>query len=428
VSIDITTSARAAATSAQDQKKAIDARLLLTLALLSAAAPFAMDLYLPAFPAMVADLGTSATGVQLSLTAFLIGASLGQVAFGPFSDRVGRRQPLLWGTAVYVLASAASALAPTVALLAGARLVQGFAGAAGMVIGRAIISDLAHGREAARAFSLMMLVGGVAPVVAPVAGSLLVTPIGWRGLLWIVAALGVAALVCSFLFIRESRPASLPAARTQATAQSGLRTLLRRRFLGNALAFAFAFGTMIAYISASPFLYQELMGLSQVEYGIAFALNALVLAATSGLAARLTSRFPTVGLARFGLLTNLGAIVAIGLLAVARVPMLWLALPILVAVGALGFVLGNVTALALGEVPEAAGLGSAVLGLLQFGLAGAIAPLVSIGDGTSVLPLAAVMLGSSIVANLAFVVAGARRRDVRDEARLQASSQASASA
>lgn len=402
----------------------INARLLVTLALLASAAPFAMDLYLPAFPTMVTELSTSATGVQLSLTAFLIGAALGQATFGPLSDRIGRRGPLLWGTACYVIASAAAAVAPSVPLLVAARLAQGLSGAAGMVIGRAVITDLARGREAARAFSLMMLVGGVAPVLAPVAGSLLTASIGWRGLLWIVAALGAASLVASLLFVRETRPPEVRAADATSTRRGdGLRGLWQRRFLGNALAFAFAFGTMIAYISASPFLYQDLMGMSEFEYGVVFGLNALALTITGGVSARLTARFPAVWLARTGLLANLGAIVVIALLVVTGAPLLWLSVPIAVAVGALGFVLGNVTALALDQVPRSAGLGSAVLGLLQYTLAGVIAPLVSLGGGASALPLAATMLGASVLANLAFIAAGRGFERVQDSALPQRSLQ-----
>ncbi|MGC3992869.1 MAG: multidrug effflux MFS transporter [Propionicimonas sp.] len=382
--------------------------LLVTLALLAAAAPFAMDLYLPAFPSMVGDLSTTATGVQLSLTAFMIGAGLGQVTFGPLSDRVGRLRPLLWGTAIYVVASAAAALAPTVVLLVAARLVQGFAGAAGMVIGRAVISDLARGQAAARAFSLMMLVGGVAPVVAPVAGSLLTGVIGWRGLLWIVAGLGAVSLVASVVFIRETLPAATREHRRATQASPGVGVLLNRRFLGNALAFAFAFATMIAYISASPFLFQDLMGMSEVTYGLVFGLNALVLMVTGGLSARLAGRFHAVQLARTGLLANLGAVVAIAALVITGAPLMWLLAPILVAVASLGFVLGNTTALALDQVAGATGLGSAALGLIQFGLAGIVAPLVSIAGTATVVPLAATMLVASLAANLAFHLAGHR--------------------
>lgn len=362
-----------------------------------------MDLYLPAFPSMMNELATTATGVQLSLTAFLVGAGAGHLLFGPLSDRVGRRWPLLLGTAIYVLASAATSFAPTVPLLVGARLLQGVSGAAGMVIGRAVIADLARGREAARAFSLMMLVGGVAPVVAPLAGSLLSGTIGWRGLLWIVTGLGVVSLIASALFVPETRPSVGRIAGPRPTQGSG--SLLRRGFVGNALAFAFGFGTLIAYISASPFLYQNLMGLSEWQYGVVFGLNALVLTVVGGYSARLARRRAPGGLARIGLLINLAGSAAIAVLALLGVPPLWLTIPILVAVGSLGLVLGNTTALALDHVRDISGVGSAVLGLLQFGIAGVVAPLVGLGGAATAVPLALTMVTAAGIANLSLLAA-----------------------
>ena len=167
----------------------VSGRLLLVLALLACLAPFATDLYLPAFPTMTEELGTDATRVQLTLTAFLLGTGAGQLIFGPLSDRMGRLRPLLIGTSICVVASVAAALAPTISVLIVARLVQGLSGAAGMVIGRAIISDLATGPTATRALSLMMTVTGVAPAVAPLIGGILTPIIGWRGILWVVAAI-----------------------------------------------------------------------------------------------------------------------------------------------------------------------------------------------------------------------------------------------
>jgi len=388
------------------QQPRLTAGLLLALALLAATAPLATDLYLPAFPQMVDDLGTSPTGIQLSLTAFLVGAAVGQVTFGPLSDRVGRLGPLLIGTTIYLCAGVAAALAPSAALLVLARLLQGMSGASGMVIGRAIVSDLTQGREAARTFSLMMLVGGVAPVIAPIAGSLLAGPLGWRGLLWIVAAMGGLALLVSWLAVPETLPRSLRVVRRKSADRPGIRTLFERRFAGNAMAFAFAFATMMAYISASPFLYQDLMGMTQWQYGLAFGLNALALTFTGGLSARMTRRHHPVGLARTGLLANFGAAVAMVIIVAAGLPASWLLAPILVAVAALGFVLGNVTALALEPVAKASGMGSAALGLLQFGLAGAVAPLVSVGGTGTAMPLAITMLACSAIANLAFTLAG----------------------
>jgi DHA1 family bicyclomycin/chloramphenicol resistance-like MFS transporter len=375
-----------------------------TLALLSAAAPLATDMYLPSFPQMVTELQTSATGVQLSLTSFFIGAGLGQLFFGPLSDRVGRLRPLFIGATIYLASSAAAALAPSIGLLIAARFVQGLTGAAGMVIGRAMVSDLARGRAAARAFSLLMLVGGIAPVAAPLLGSFLAGTIGWRGILWVVTGFGTLALACALIFVRETRPAHVREA-ARATPVP-VRMLFRRRYLGNALAFAFAFATMMSYISASPFLYQTMMGLSEIENGLLFGLNALVLMVVGGFSARLTRTRHPVHLARTGLLVNLVAVAAFALLVVTGAPAISLAIPLPFAVGALGLVFGNVTALALDEIKGAGGLGSAVIGLLQFVLAGSVAPLVGLGGGTTAIPMAATMLVASISASLAFLLAG----------------------
>lgn len=395
--------------------------VLLTLSLLAAIAPLATDLYLPAFPAMTDDLQTSATGIQLSLTAFLAGAGIGQVIFGPLSDRVGRRGPVLVGLTVCVLASVATALAPTVAFLVAARVVQGLSGAAGMVIGRAMISDTAAGHQAARALSLMMVVGGIAPVVAPVAGSLLVEPLGWRGLLWVVAALAAIALVAGIALLRETRPATprrAPATRTGVP----LRSLTSRRYLGSTFAVGFAFATMMAYISASPFIYQNVLGLTTIQYGIAFGLNALALAGMSLLSNRLTRHTGLHRLARIGLAINAVSIVAITVIAVSGDALVLLIPLMALAVGALGLVLGNVTALALDAIRESAGTGSAVLGLLQFGLAALVAPLVGIAGESTAIPMALVMLGASLLANLSFALvrrggaaASALPDDLRDE-------------
>ena len=394
----------------------ITSGLLLVLALLSAVAPFATDLYLPAFPTMAAELATDATSVQLTLTAFLVGISAGQLVFGPLSDRVGRVRPLLAGAVLCVAASIVAATAPTVEILVAARLVQGLAGAAGMVIGRAIISDLSSGKAAARAFSLMMLVGGIAPVIAPLLGSLLVGSLGWRGLLWIVVALAVAMLIGVAVVVRETHPAARRAElrELRARTSAGKGELRTRAYLGNTLAFGFAFAVMMAYISASPFVYQVQMGLSEVQYGVAFGANALALAVVSGISARLAATRSVRGLLGLGLTLVLLSAVAVLILALAPVPAGWLALPLFVAVASLGLVFGNATALALAAARHAAGLASAVLGALQFALAGLVSPLVSLGGQDTAVPLGGIMTGLAVIALGCFAVArrGAQRPDV----------------
>lgn len=393
-----------------ERDRALTPALLVTLALLSAVAPFATDLYLPAFPAMVTDLHTSATAVQLTLTAFLLGLAVGQLAFGPLSDRWGRVRPLLVGATLCVVASAATVFAPTIEILVGARFLQGFAGAAGMVIGRAVIADLATGKAAARALSLMMIVGGVAPVIAPLAGGFLVGPIGWRGALAVILSLATLMLVAVLVVVREThtehRRAELRASR--ATLGPPLRDLTSRAFVGHAVAFCCAFATMMAYISASPFIYQTMMGLTAGQYGAMFGVNALALVLTSGTSARLTARHDVRRLAGIGL--SIGFVSTVGLVVIATtgMPAGWLALPLLVTVGSMGLVFGNTTALALGAAPRAAGTASAALGATQFGLAAAVSPLVSIAGENTAVPAAVVMMCAITLAVVGFACAGRR--------------------
>ncbi|MDY6999487.1 MAG: multidrug effflux MFS transporter [Actinomycetota bacterium] len=384
--------------------------LLATLALLSAVAPFSTDLYLPGFPQMVADLRTSPATVQLTLTACLLGLAVGPLVFGPLSDRIGRVRPLVAGSAICVLASLAAMLAPTIEVLIAARFVQGLTGAAGMVIGRAVISDLATGRAAARAFSLMMLVGGIAPIAAPLAGGFIVGPLGWRGALAVILVLSILMLVAVLAVVREThteqRRAELREHRV--TGGSPLRDLTRRAFTGHLIAFGFSFAAMMAYISASPFVYQTMMGMTSIENGAMFGTNAVGLLLMSALSARLVTRFDPRKIAGAGLAVILAS--GAGVLMIASLPVAagWLAVPLFTGVAGMGLIYGNTTALALAAVPRAAGTASAVLGFTQFLLAALVSPLVGLGGEHTAVPLGVVMVSSALVACAGFVFA--RRR------------------
>lgn len=385
--------------------------LLTTLALLSAVAPFAIDLYLPAFPTMVDDLHTTPTGVQLTLTAFLFGLATGQLVFGPLSDRFGRVAPLVTGAVICVAASVAAVLSPTVEILIAARFVQGCAGAAGMVIGRAIIADLATGRAAARAFSLMMIVGGIAPVVAPLAGGFLVGPLGWRGTLAVVLGIATMMLMAVLIVVKEThtehRRAELRA--QKASAGSPLRDLRSRTYVGNTVALCFSFAALMAYISASPFIYQTMMGLSPNQYGMAFGLNALGLLGCSTLSARLVVTHDVAALARTGLVILLGSSIAVLTLAAGGAPTGWLAVPLWTAVASMGLIFGNTTALALGAVPRAAGTASALLGASQFLLAALVSPLASLAGETTAVPAGIVMVAAAGIACAGHLTATLRK-------------------
>ncbi|WP_105565186.1 multidrug effflux MFS transporter [Microbacterium halophytorum] len=386
-------------------RAALTTGLLGILALLSAVAPFATDLYLPTFPAIAAEFGADATGVQLTLTAFLIGVAAGQLMFGPLSDRFGRRPLLLIGAVVFVIASAATVFAPSLGVLIAARLLQGLSGAAGMVLGRAVIADLAVGPAAARAMSLMMIVGGVAPVVAPLVGGAIAESLGWRGVLAVVLGIAVVMLVAVSAGIRESLPRERRAelAVLRRATGSPLRAMLSREYIGYTLTFAFSFTAMMGYISASPFLYQSMMGLTELQYGLLFGANSLALMATSAVSSKLVGRVPARRLVAIGLIAMAVGVAALLLLALAGAAAWTLAVAVFVVVASLGFVFGNATALALGAVPDAAGSASAVLGALQFGLAAVVSPLVSIGGETTAVPLAIVMAVAAAISVAAFL-------------------------
>ena len=388
----------AAPANTAESAKTIGVPLLLTLALLAAFAPIATDLYLPGFPAIAHDLGVDASGVQLTLTTFLIGLAVGQLVMGPLSDRFGRRRPLILSAAVCVAAGVVSAIAPNLAVLILARLAQGLSGAGGMVIGRAVIADLVTGRAAAKAFTLMLTVGGVAPVLAPLVGGLLSGPIGWRGMLWTVAALCAVMLIAVLLVVPETRP---PHARHAAHTpyRDGIRRVFRSRgYWANTAVFAFSFAMMMAYISSSPFVYQQVLGLSAVEYGVAFGINAIGLIGTGALVSRLVDVVDPRRIVTAALTLQVTSLVLLLALVAVGAPPFSYAVAIFLAVLSNGGIMGTSAALAMSQVRDVAGTGSALMGFGQFALGALVSPLVGLtGDSSAVAP-AIVMASASLLA------------------------------
>ena len=359
--------------------------LLMGLALLSASAPFSIDMYLPALPGIVDDLDTTQSMVQLTLSGFLVGLAVGQLIVGPVSDAVGRKKLMVGGAVVAMFAAVLAALSPDIEILILARLIQGLGSGACVVLARAGVPDLARGEAAARAFSLLMTIQGVAPIVAPVVGGLLVEPLGWRGLFWVLAGVALLQLLVSVFVVRESMPVG---DRSPATVRGVLGNyayvLGNPGYRGYLVTFAFGFGAMFSYISASPFVLQEQLGLSVRVYSLIFAVNALGLVTGTYLNGRLIGRVHTPTILR-GALINL----LVGSLAVFAVlqwwPVLWLILPLLfLTIAQVGVILGNSTALGTGLVRERAGSASALMGFTQFGLAGLISPLMGLGDDPGV--------------------------------------------
>jgi DHA1 family bicyclomycin/chloramphenicol resistance-like MFS transporter len=370
--------------------------ILVATAFMGAVSPFATDLYLPALPALARELDATATGVQLTLTAFLLGAAGGQLVLGPLSDRVGRRGPLIVGASLCCIASLVAVIAPSLTILIAARLVQGASGAAGMVIGRAVVADIATGVVAARAFSVMMSIAGIAPIGAPVIGGLLAGSIGWRGIFLIVFVLTLGVLAVAVFVIPETMPARRRATlRSERNADdSARRELTSTTFLGYAVVSGFGFAALLAYVSASPFLYQEVLGMTPAGYGAMFAINSLVLIGCTFISSRLVARLGLRALVGGGLMTMGLAIIVIFLIAWLKMPPMLLAFVLPVMLGGFGFVQGNAIAGALSAVPRAAGSASAIIGFGQFALSGISAAVVFLPNVDPTWSLA-IVLGSS---------------------------------
>ncbi|WP_305095178.1 multidrug effflux MFS transporter [Prescottella sp. R16] len=372
--------------------------MLCVLALLSAIAPLATDMYLPALPSMTEHLGTTDTAVQSTLATFMAGLGIGQLIAGPLSDGTGRRRLLIGGTALCAVSGVLCAIAPSIEVLVAARLLQGFSGGVGIVLARAVIADRAKGDAAARLFSIMMIIGGVAPVVAPLMGGALLGPVGWRGIFWVLAGAAVVMLLGVLFLVPETLPVERRHGGGLAALAGNLRYVVTNRiYLGYAFTFMFGFGALFSYISASPFVVQGILGLSPGQFSIVFAVNSLGIMLGSIVNTKLIGTVSPRRLLTFGV----GLLMTSGLLLTLATTIggtnIWLVLPLMFSsVTAIGFIMGNATALAQGQVTEAAGTGSALMGAGQFGLAAIVTPLVGIG-GTAV-PMAVAILVSGTVA------------------------------
>ncbi|MFC9426121.1 multidrug effflux MFS transporter [Streptomyces sp. NPDC056987] len=383
-------------------------RLTAALVLLCFVGPLSTDMYLPAFPRMAGELRTDASGVQLTLTAFLAGMTLGHLVLGPLSDRHGRRVPLLAGTAVCAVATALCALSPGLGTLIALRLAAGFSGAAGVVVGRAVVADIASGAAAARLLGVLMTLAGIAPVLAPLAGGAVIGVAGWRGVFWALA--GVALLTVAAVAVAV--PETLPPERRRPGGRGALLRTVRtvagdRAYTGYALAFSFAFGALFCYVSGSPFLLQNVLGLGVGASSVVFSGGAVVLALSGAVAARLVGRVRAERLLGLGLYALWAAAVALLAAAGAGVLTFGVYVPLVtVFCAGLGLVLANAASLAVARVPDAAGTGSALLGTAQSAVGAAVAPLAGLGGAGSAVPVFAGMALCGGVAILAARTAG----------------------
>ena len=365
-------------------------RLILVLGSLIALGPLTIDMYLPALPAIVDDLATSSSTVQLTLTGTLVGLALGQLVIGPLSDALGRRRPLIAGTALHIVASLGCALAPNIAVLGALRVVQGLGAAAAAVIAMAVVRDLFSGSSFAQLLSRLLLVMSAAPILAPTLGSELLRWTQWRGIFAALMVFGVLLMLIATFGLSETLP---PGRRQRGGVLSTARlyrSLLRdRAFVGLVLVAALAMAAIFAYVAGSSFVMQEQYGLSEQQFGFAFGAGAIgLIAATQGNVRLLRRYSPQQILTAALLIGSAAALVLLGVAATgfgglpALLGALWLALT------AIALAMPNAPALALSRHGEAAGTASALLGAVQFGVGAVTAPLVGVlGNGAVAMAL-----------------------------------------
>lgn len=374
-------------------------RLTLILGALSAFTPLAVDMYLPGLPALERALDTDAGKVQLTLSIFFLGLAIGQLFYGPLSDRFGRRGPLLAGNLLYVAASIACALAPNVDSLIAARFLQAFGSCAGMVIARAMVRDLFDPREGARVMSLLMLVMGVAPILAPLLGGYVLVWFGWPAIFWFLAAFGTAAMLAARLWLPEThaRAAAAPRLTIGSALRSYAELLRQRRFMGYTLASGLGMGGLFAYIAGSPFIFIDLFGVPAQSFGWVFGINAFGIIGMSQVNRALLRRFTLDEV----LIVAVCVMAASGLLLLAAAAfslggMFGIWLPLFAYVASLGAVLPNAAANALAGEAHRAGTASALMGMLQFVLGAVTSGLVGALHSGSALPMAAIVCVSGL--------------------------------
>ncbi|MEP7042577.1 MAG: multidrug effflux MFS transporter [Dokdonella sp.] len=338
------------------------------LGLLTAIGPFAIDMYLPALPSIGASLHASSGATQASLMVFFLMMGLGQLVYGPASDIFGRKAPLYFGLAMFAIGSLGCALAADIQTLIAFRVVQGIGACAGMVISRAVVRDLHTGPDAVQMMSLLMLVFSVSPILAPLAGSLVIAWTSWRGIFWTVLVAALIGLVLLRLFLPETRHRHLRAGSTIRGALGAYRELLRDpSFLGLSFTGSFGVSSFFAYLSSSSFILIEHYGLTPTQYSFFFSINAAAFIGAAQFNGTLARRFGMRGLVRVAVSGYIAAMASLFALYLAGVDNLTvLAVLLFVGYAFLGMVIPNITVLALEEHGAIAGTASALMGTLQF--------------------------------------------------------------
>jgi MFS transporter, DHA1 family, multidrug resistance protein len=383
----------------------------MVLGSLSAFAPLSIDMYLPALPILADYFRTSPSFIQLSLTFFLLGLSIGQLFTGPISDIRGRRKPLLIGLLIYFVVSLLCVFSPSIWTFILLRFIQGLAGSVGTVISRAIVRDLYKGAELTKFFALLSLVNGAAPILAPIAGAQLLRVVPWQGIFIVLGLIGFLMFIVVLFGLSETLPDDR---RLRGGLKNTLLTFRKlifdRSFMGYAISQGLVFSAMFAYISGSPFVVQSIYGASAQMFSLIFALNGLGIMIASQITGKLAGRIEESKLLIFGLgmaFFGGGALLILLLLQAT----LWLIIiPLFFVVASAGVVSTAGFSLAMQEQGKNAGSASALLGVLSFAFGGVASPLVGIGGEESAIPMGLVIACAAIGAVLSYVVLVSRKK------------------
>ncbi len=365
---------------------------ILVLGALTALGPFTIDTYLPALPTLESEFNVSTAAIQLTLTATTIGFGLGQLLVGPWSDKVGRRTPLILATIVHIISCLGAAVAPNVELLGIARAFQGIGAAAGGVVAMAMVRDLFGGRPLVRMLSRLALVNGLAPVLAPVLGSQLLLIMPWRGIFVVLAIYGLFVVICVSLWIVET----LPKARRHDAGHSTVRqrykaVLSDRIFVGVALVGAMNFTGLFSYLSSSSFVFQDIYNFDAQQYGLLFAVNSVGIIIGVQSSARLTKYVGPQWILAVSTIVMFVSAVTIVVLDQSHAGLWGTVIPLWFFIAACGFGFPCVQVLALNGHGHEAGTAASLLGALNFGIAGIISPVVGILGVGSAAPMGFVM-------------------------------------
>ncbi|WP_339192053.1 MFS transporter [Bacillus sp. FSL K6-1003] len=378
--------------------------LAFLLGMLAILGPLNIDMYLPSFPDIADDLSASASLVQLSLTACLIGLTIGQVIVGPVSDAQGRRKPLLICIFLFALSSLFCALSPNITTLVAARFLQGITASAGLVLSRAIVRDVFTGRELSKFFSLLMVITAVAPMIAPMTGgALLLLPFAtWHTIFHFLTIIGFVLVLIIALKLKETLP---PEKRIPSSIGTSVRTmgslLKDRSFMGYALTVGFIHGGSFAYVSGTPFVYQDIYGVSPQVFSILFGINGLAIITGSFMIGRFGGIIHEKSLLRMAVITAMIATAVLLTMTMIHGPLAALVISIFVYMITIGMVLTSTFTLAMEKQGHRAGSASALLGMIPLLLGSIVSPLVGI-DETTAVPMGAIMFVTAVIGSLAF--------------------------